>query len=166
MYRTVNDFLNVWEYESEATAKVFETLTKESLDQKVWDEGRTLKKLVWHIIASSVKMIEDGGIVTGDYKLYSENDDNLSVIVEEYKRSASFIKDSVSSNLKDSDMLVKVNVYGEVWEKGKLLHSLVLHQAHHRAQITVLMRQAGLKVPGVYGPSKEEWQQMGMTPQE
>jgi len=25
-----------------------------------------------------------------------------------------------------------------------------------------LMRQAGLKVPGIYGPSKEEWALMGM----
>jgi hypothetical protein len=32
--------------------------------------------------------------------------------------------------------------------------------------MTVLMRQAGLKVPGVYGPSREEWSQFGMQPQE
>ena len=30
----------------------------------------------------------------------------------------------------------------------------------------VLMRQAGLGVPGIYGPSKEEWATMGMPPQE
>jgi hypothetical protein len=29
-----------------------------------------------------------------------------------------------------------------------------------------LMRQAGLKVPGVYGPSREEWSQFGMPAQE
>jgi uncharacterized damage-inducible protein DinB len=29
-----------------------------------------------------------------------------------------------------------------------------------RGQLTVLMRQADLKVPGVYGPSKEEWEAM------
>jgi uncharacterized damage-inducible protein DinB len=28
--------------------------------------------------------------------------------------------------------------------------------------MTVLMRQAGLKVPGIYGPSYEEWLQFGM----
>jgi hypothetical protein len=28
--------------------------------------------------------------------------------------------------------------------------------------MTVLMRQAGLKVPGVYGPAREEWAGMGM----
>jgi len=33
---------------------------------------------------------------------------------------------------------------------------LIAHQGHHRAQMTVLMRQAGLKVPGVYGPSEAD----------
>ena len=28
--------------------------------------------------------------------------------------------------------------------------------------MTILMRQAGLKVPGVMGPSREEWSQLGM----
>jgi len=28
--------------------------------------------------------------------------------------------------------------------------------------MTVLMRQGGLKVPGVFGPTKEEWSQYGM----
>jgi uncharacterized damage-inducible protein DinB len=39
------------------------------------------------------------------------------------------------------------------------------HQAHHRGQMTVLMRQAGLTVPGVYGPAREERAQWG-TPAE
>ena len=47
-----------------------------------------------------------------------------------------------------------------------VLISLVRHQAHHRAQMTVLMRQAGLAVPGIYGPAREEWAAMGMEPQQ
>ena len=35
-------------------------------------------------------------------------------------------------------------------------------EAHHRGQMTVLMRQAGLTVPGIYGPAQEEWAAMGM----
>ena len=47
---------------------------------------------------------------------------------------------------------------------GLTLAVLVRHQAHHRGQMTVLMRQAGLKVPGVYGPAREEWAEFGMQP--
>ena len=56
----------------------------------------------------------------------------------------------------------EINMYGQMWTREATLTSLVVHQIHHRAQMTVLMRQAGLKVPGIYGPSKEEWGQFGM----
>ena len=35
-----------------------------------------------------------------------------------------------------------------------------------RGQMTVLMRQAVLAVPGIYGPAEEEWAAMGLPPQE
>jgi uncharacterized damage-inducible protein DinB len=53
-------------------------------------------------------------------------------------------------------------MYGDKWKRGQTLHALILHQAHHRGQMTVLMRQAGLPVPGIYGPSREEWEAFGM----
>ena len=31
-------------------------------------------------------------------------------------------------------------------------------------KMNVLMRQAGLSCPGIYGPSKQEWAQWGMQP--
>ncbi|MHB8840055.1 MAG: DinB family protein, partial [Gemmatimonadaceae bacterium] len=40
--------------------------------------------------------------------------------------------------------------------RGFVLTVLMNHQWHHRGQMTVLMRQAGLSVPGVCGPSREE----------
>ena len=57
-------------------------------------------------------------------------------------------------------------MYGMSWKRGTTLSILVNHQAHHRGQMTVLMRQAGLMVPGVYGPAKEEWASMGMESME
>ncbi len=47
--------------------------------------------------------------------------------------------------------------YGDKWSRGKTLGMLVTHQIHHHGQLTVVMRLAGLKVPGVHGPAKEEW---------
>ena len=42
MFRTINDFLEAWKYESEATLKVFNNLTDESLNQKVTPDGRSI----------------------------------------------------------------------------------------------------------------------------
>ncbi|HUP13723.1 MAG TPA: DinB family protein, partial [Niastella sp.] len=53
------------------------------------------------------------------------------------------------------------NLYGDPWKKGFSLWVLLIHQTHHRGQMTVLMRMTGLKVPGIYGPSKEEWEAWG-----
>ena len=66
----------------------------------------------------------------------------------------------------DEDLEVEDDMYGEMWARGKSLAAVVGHQTHHRGQMTVLMRQAGLTVPGVYGPAREEWAAYGMPPQE
>jgi uncharacterized damage-inducible protein DinB len=55
-------------------------------------------------------------------------------------------------------------MYGQQWQRGTTLMTVQMHESHHRGQITVLMRQAGLKVPGVVGPAKEDWRQFGMEP--
>jgi uncharacterized damage-inducible protein DinB len=66
---------------------------------------------------------------------------------------------AVKKEWKDESLLDEVNLYGQNWKKGKVL-------SHHRGQLTVVMRLAGLKVPGVYGPAREEWANMGMEAQE
>lgn len=53
-------------------------------------------------------------------------------------------------------------MYKEKWTIGLTLSILISHQIHHRGQMTVLMRQAGLRVPGVFGPSREEWAEFRM----
>ncbi|MGA2381636.1 MAG: DinB family protein [Spirochaetia bacterium] len=45
-------------------------------------------------------------------------------------------------------------VRGGRWTRAGVLASLVKHQIQHRAQMTVLMRQTGIRVPGVYGPAQ------------
>ena len=56
------------------------------------------------------------------------------------------------------------NMYGEEWRNGVTLRILIQHEIHHRGQMTVLMRQAGLRVPDIYGPTREYWLERGMQP--
>ena len=65
----------------------------------------------------------------------------------------------------NADLLDKVNMYGENWSKGTVLDVLIKHQAHHRGELVMLMRLQNLPVIGVYGPTFEEWKQIGMEPQ-
>ena len=77
--------------------------------------------------------------------------------------AARSLADQVRANWTDATLLESDGMYGETWQRGMTALILVLHQAHHRGQMTVLMRQAGLKVPGVYGPAMEDWAVFGMT---
>lgn len=59
-------------------------------------------------------------------------------------------------------MAEDIPMYGETWKNGNVLRAVINHEAHHRVQMTVLMRP----VPGIYDPAEEEWAAMGMPPQE
>lgn len=166
MYRLISDFIEGWSYESGATLKIFNALTDESLNQKVTPDGRSIGKLAWHITQSLPEMLNRTGLEIGKYDELSPVPKHVSEMVSEYEKLSKKVTDEVQNKWNDKSLFEEVDMYGEMWTKSKILASLVGHQTHHRAQITVLMRQAGLKVPGVYGPAKEEWTAMGMPAQE
>lgn len=73
--------------------------------------------------------------------------DAYEQVIEAYKVEA--------AKLTDEALLEEVNGFGGPIARGKLLRAVVDHQTHHLGQMTVLLRQAGLTVPGVMGPTKE-----------
>ncbi len=165
MYTHLKDFFDDWKMETEATVKIFTALTDKALDQKVYSEGRTLMRLAWHIVETNVEMLENAGLKM-EMPLKEKNTPKVSLIIEEYKKSSEKISELLKKNWNDAILFEEIPMYGEQWKRGFVLTCLVFHQIHHRGQMTVLMRQAGLKVPGIYGPAKEEWVAMGMQPME
>lgn len=166
MYRSIEDFKKDWKYESESTVKLINALTDESLNQKVTSDGRSLGFIAWHIVKTIPEMLDHTGLkIEGPADSYPVPEKAVDITDAYEKTSASFIK-AIEDNWNDDMLQNEDDMYGEKWKKGLTLMYLNLHQAHHRGQMTVLMRQAGLKVPGVYGPSKEEWTAYGMEPME
>lgn len=166
MYYKINDFIKDWRSESEATLKIFNNLNDEILNKKFHDNIRTAGRLAWHIIESIPEMMNRTGLRVYGPEENSEMPDNLKKICEEYTKASESLIEAVTKNWTDDNLSEKINMYGEMWNKGTILSVMIVHQIHHRAQIIVLMRLAGLKVPGIYGPAREEWAQMGMTAQE
>jgi uncharacterized damage-inducible protein DinB len=162
MYQTIQDFMNDWKYENEATLKVFKDLTDASLNQKVTLDGRSLGFLAWHIVISLGEMGEKAGLKVIAPPEHSSTPMNASDIVAAYEKAGVSVASEVKEKWNNAMLLELIDMYGKKWTRAATLSSLVKHQIHHRAQMTVLMRQAGLKVPGVYGPSREEWSQFKM----
>jgi uncharacterized damage-inducible protein DinB len=161
MFCSISDFLDVWQYEADATLKLLRLLTDDSLQQRISPEGRTLGRLANHLIETLTEMPHRAGLPIQEEQVAY---DKASDIVAAYERVNKNFVEALKQSWKDEDLKKEANMYGEVWKNGSTLFILVTHQAHHRGQMTVLMRQAGLKVIGVYGPAKEEWLQMNMEP--
>lgn len=164
LVKKVDDFLASWKYESEATAKVFTNLTDESLNQKVTTEGRSLGFIAWHITQTIGEMMSKAGIAFEGFDEQAAVPAEAVKIKNEYEKLSGIMSSQVEKTWNDEMLDDDLNMYGQTWKRGDVLASLLAHQTHHRGQMTVLMRQAGLKVPGVYGPSKEEWSVYGMEP--
>jgi uncharacterized damage-inducible protein DinB len=164
MFRRIDDFRRTWDYESDATLKIFRALTDPALDRAVVPGGRTLGRLAWHIVGSLREMMEHSGLpIAGPGEEAPQP--ALAEMIREYERCAKALAETVARQWTDAMLAETVPMYGEQWARGQVLAVLIGHQAHHRGQMTVLMRQAGLRVPGVCGPAAEEWAAMNLPPQ-
>ncbi len=166
MYNKIKNIEEDWKYESESTLKVLNQLTDDSLKKKFNDNVRTPGKIAWHIVTTLGEMVQRTGLKFDATPEDAPIPSTAKHICDEYKRSSDGMLKAVTSGWNDDSLKEDIELYGQTWKKGKVLSVLVNHQIHHRAQLTVLLRMAGLKVPGVYGPAKEEWAQMGMPPQD
>jgi len=157
MYRNIEDFITEWEHESESTVKVFKNITNLSLNKKDNENVRSIAVLTWHITITLSEMLNKAELpVTGPDE-HSKPPAIITEIIAAYENSSKSVIEQVKKLWNDATLLEEVPMYGDTWKKGTVLSILIKHQSHHRGQLTVLMRYAGLKVPGVYGPSKEEW---------
>ncbi len=164
MFRRLADFEKTWEYESEATLKLLRALTDGSLAQAVGPQGRTLGRLAWHVTQTIGEMMRRTGLEVQAPEEDAPVPAHAAEIAAAYEKAAASLDEEIRLDWSDKSLESEDDMYGQRWKRGETLRALVAHQAHHRGQMTVLMRQAGLAVPGVYGPAREEWAGMGMEP--
>jgi len=163
MYRQLNDFLESWKSEAVTTQKVLDTLTDASMSQAVTDGHRTLGRIAWHIVTTIPEMMGNTGL-TLEQMLNPENPvpATAAEIAGAYRGISAALHRVIEEEWNDESLEIEDEMYGEKWKRRFTLTALVQHQIHHRGQMTVLMRQAGLRVPSIYGPAKEDWDEYDM----
>jgi uncharacterized damage-inducible protein DinB len=161
MIRHIDDFLNEWTNESKATERVLSALTDESLGFTA-PGVRAIGRLAWHIVETVTEMPAHAGLPIGEMPAEPTGPGAAAAFADAYRRSADRVVEVVRANWTDEMLTETVPMYGDEWPRGVVLAVLIKHEAHHRGQLTVLMRQAGLVVPGCYGPAREEWAAMGV----
>lgn len=164
MYNNLKEFEETWNHESTSTLKMMNALTDASLSQPVSDGHRTLGRIAWHIVTTIPEMADKMGIPLDSIKEDAPVPATAKEITDSYLKVSKELIDRIKMDWDDDTLETEVDMYGERWKRNFGLKACVEHQIHHRGQMTVLMRQAGIKVPALYGPAKEDWVQYGMEP--
>ena len=164
MFNSLSAFLQTWEQQSGSTQRILDALTDSSLGQQVTEQDRSLGRIAWHIIITIPEMMSKTGLVFETVHEDAPVPTSAKEIADQYRQASSAMTNAIKNEWTDGTLSEERDMYGERWTIGITLDVLIYHEIHHRGQMTVLMRQAGLKVPGIYGPSREDWGQFGMEP--
>ncbi|SYZ74683.1 conserved hypothetical protein [Candidatus Zixiibacteriota bacterium] len=162
MFRSIKEFSQFWRQHADATQKIMDALNDKSLSQKVSPDDRTLGRVAWHIVQTIPEMAGRTGLKVDGPDGNAPLPGKAAEIQQAYRTASKSLLEQVEKNWDDNTLKMEDDMYGSNWPRGLSLRIIMDHEIHHRAQMTVLMRQAGLRVPGVFGPSREEWSQHGM----
>lgn len=163
MFQTLDGFFQMWNYEAKQTQKVLDQLTDQSLQQEIAPGNWSLGRVAWHTVTALKVISSQSGLTFEAPDKDFPVPDSAQYIAEQYRKSSEALQQAVKGQWNDQKLQEVRNFFGLMeMSIGSLLMFLIQHQIHHRGQMTVLMRQAGLTVPGIYGPSKEDWAKMGM----
>ena len=162
MFRRIDDFLQAWQGQSESTAKYFALLDDENIGQTVVDGHRSLGQIAWHIVTTLPEMMNQVGLGLASVGHETMPPSTAAEIAKSYEAVAKELAEAVKSQWDDAKLEEVDSMYGMDWPKGLTLRILIDHEIHHRGQMNVLLRQAGVKPPGIHGPAKEEWKERGM----
>lgn len=161
MYSTVENFIAEWKNEAVLTQKILDSLTDEALRQQVDPEGRTLGRIAWHFVTNIPEYLTEFGLPV-DKVSDSGEVPSAQEIAETFKTVSSNVTKALKEQWTDDTLKQIKPAFGRLESNATIFMGLIKHIVHHRGQVTVLMRQAGLPIPAVYGPPREGWMQLGV----
>jgi uncharacterized damage-inducible protein DinB len=168
MFRRLDDFRKAWTEEAKHTVAVLEAIPDPALGAAITPGHRDLRRLAWHMVESVIEMPTHMGLSIPGAELVKGGfigppPAGMEAIIQAYSAASDALLKGIE-NWSDADLERDDEMYGEIWKRGHGLMVLLVHQTHHRGQMTVVMRQAGLLVPSIYGPVKEGWSAYGVEP--
>jgi len=162
LHTTIPELLAEWNEEAAITQRILDALTDGSLGQEVWPGGRTLGGIAWHIVTSTPSFFSAFGVKIDPVPESVGAPASAREIADGWRQVSAAASHAMEAQLDDAALKRVQNAFGREMQTGAILELLVKHHIHHRGQMTILLRQAGVKTPGVYGPAKEEWVHLGV----
>ena len=141
--------------------KNLDNLTDESLKFVPYDNGPTIGWVAWHLVETVVEMMSRTGLEL-DPLPHEGIPESAAELAAAYQAVHDGLDKAIRSSWTDESLQVADEMYGMQWKRGLTLSILMSHEYHHHGQLTVMMRLAGLPITGIFGPAREEWDQLGM----
>ncbi len=158
-------FLAELQQEAENTRKILSAITDDILeykpDHKSWNTAQLASHIVegyyWYVPTFRSNMIDFA-------TMHYDKGDSTSIqsILEKFEQNLKLAIDCLQEVTNDA-------VFDEMWymkagdqdlgsmPRGEVVRLMLMnHLYHHRGQLTVYIRAAGNKLPGIYGPSQDE----------
>jgi uncharacterized damage-inducible protein DinB len=150
--------LRVWEQENANTLRVLRAIPNAHITLRPHPRGWRMKDLAWHLATSERwfctgplgleppgpdPVPKDRPPSSGAAMAAAREESHAALAREAAKRPAPWFAG-------------EVEFHGMRLPREEVLRLMLRHEAHHRGQLTIFLRIAGAKVPGVYGPSADE----------
>jgi len=152
---THQELLAYFQHEARITQRVFEALSDASLAQRVTEKDRSLGEIAWHLVTSIPEMLRLVGLAIPGPQRHDPVPQKAEELARAYRQVSEAAEAAMASQWNDAVLGEQHEVYGFRWSKAETVAALLAHQTHHRGATTVLMRQAGLRVPEIYGPTRD-----------
>ncbi len=164
MFTSISAYTGKRKSEAQNTVRMLEMLTDASLAQEITENDRTLGSVAWHITLSVSEMTEFIDLSLTGLAKDAHRPDSARQIANAYREAIDEHVSQVKESWTDGDLETLHKFYGGENRRGDTLLVYLLHEIHHRGEMVVLMRQAGLKAPGIYGPTREDFVKRGWEP--
>jgi uncharacterized damage-inducible protein DinB len=153
-----------YDYELTQTRRVLEAIPNDKLDYKPNDKAWSLLGLAHHV--AQLPFLFTAVVDTAELDFATAKQPPASKSVDDLLR----LFDATAAGARDAIKRVTPETLTQSWtfkygdrvifanrNKAATLRSFAIsHLIHHRAQLTVYLRELGAKVPGMYGPTSDD----------
>lgn len=159
----IDGMLMELEKEAETTRRVFERVPNDHLAWRPHEKARTLGQLALHVatVPGGVAQLASSSPAQAPQFADDPSPTSASELIPALDQSIATAK-KVLGGMDDAALLATWRLmHGErelfAIPRVSFLRSIMLnHWYHHRGQLTVYLRQLGVPLPSIYGPSADE----------
>ncbi len=160
--RMIDPMLMELEQEAATTRRVLERIPSDQLGWKPHPKARSLGELAVHVATSQKGVTQ--ALQQSTYEMAMRESavpattEEIVAMFDESAASTRAMLDGMSdADLMSSWSLTREGVAKFTAPKAGVVRMIVLnHSYHHRGQLSVYLRQLGVALPSIYGPSADE----------